>query len=104
MRRSWSPALSVGLVLADGIHTHLRSLGRWYTMVVHTAKTGFLQRPCFIGFLSLLRQLAEREGFEPPIGPDLLACDPSYLYPTATRQSYLRSRCLSCWRTLRSIA
>ncbi|MEA2541715.1 MAG: hypothetical protein QOH35_3081 [Acidobacteriaceae bacterium] len=31
-------------------------------MVVHTAKTGFLQRPCFIGFLSLLRQLAEREG------------------------------------------
>jgi hypothetical protein len=31
--------------------------------VVHTAEAGLLQRPCFIGFLSLLRQLAEREGF-----------------------------------------
>jgi hypothetical protein len=38
---------------------------RLYTRVVHTAETGFLQRPCFIGFLSLLRQLAERESVNP---------------------------------------
>src|ERR1700730_17638612 len=52
----------------------------------------------------LWRSVAEREGFEPPIGPDLLTCDPSYLYATATRQPYLRSRSLSCWRSLRSVA
>ena len=34
-------------------------------MVVHTAEPGLLQRPYFIGFLSLLRRLAEREGFSP---------------------------------------
>jgi hypothetical protein len=36
---------------------------RWYTGVVHTAETGLLQRPYFVEFLSLLRQLAEREEF-----------------------------------------
>jgi hypothetical protein len=35
--------------------------------VVHTAESGLLQRPYFIGFLSLLRQLAEREGLYPLI-------------------------------------
>ena len=45
----------------------MQKLFRWYTMVVHTAETGLLQRPYFIGFLSLLRQLAEREGLPPGI-------------------------------------